>query len=124
MQGGLQVSQPSIVDIVSKACFKTCGFRFTIAGGLEGASPPRNALFLGLAEPRLCQTQKRDFCGGGYAAPAPPPNCKVSLKHALDMVLTNFTVWGGGLGAGFARPQTPTLGRCGEAFGPSTPPQL
>src|SRR5215470_18940429 len=111
MQGGLQVSQPSIVDIVSKACFKTCGFRFTIAGGLEGASPPRNALFLGLAEPRLCQTQKREFCGGGYAAPAPPPNCKVSLKHALDKVSPGgdllYSWGGGGLGAGEARPQTP-----------------
>src|SRR6476646_5926218 len=64
------------------ACFKTCGFCFTVLGGLEGISPPRKALFWRLAAPPLCQAPEKAFCGGGEAAPACPPRTRADA-HGL-----------------------------------------
>src|SRR5262245_46540146 len=74
--GVRRVSKPSVSALQSR---EVAGYPVWVP---EGASPPRNALFLALAEPRLCQSQKKCFCGGGFAAPAAPLNCQVQLKHA------------------------------------------
>ena len=46
------------------------------------------------------------------------------FKQALRYSSCELYSLGGGQGAGFARPLTPSLGRCGGACGPSTPPHL
>ena len=46
-------------------------------GGLEGASPPRKDLFLALAEPPLCQSQKK--ISAGAAKPPPHPHRTVKF---------------------------------------------
>src|SRR6266498_4463556 len=66
--------------------FQNLRFLLYNCGRFGGRRPSKNSTFLALAEVPLCQSQKSNFRGGGHAAPAPPLNCKVSLKHALAAV--------------------------------------
>src|SRR5689334_12411641 len=58
---------------------QTCGFSFTVVGGLAGRSPAKNRSFWPMAA-------KKKGCEGGFASLALPPGGNVRLKHALGKV--------------------------------------
>jgi len=69
----------------NKACFKTCGFRFTMQGGLAGRSPAKKSfLFVVWKRCGAFRPQKGDSLGAaGYPRRTSPTVKLIAAKRNL-----------------------------------------